>query len=251
MKWIVALGIIISLISSGHSLAQTDQSDEVEKLLAGIESTSQTHRINAAKTISISGLQDHGLYEKIAEIIKAGYKLPYERDHAEEMAWMCKALAASGDPKYRQLLDEVSQNSPSSKVRRHAKQSAKLIEQYAERNKVLNKSDSWDEELTDEENRLVNMLRSDDVSLRRDAAKIIVGNVKTNEKVFPAVASTLKDMSETFRSDSLSVDTMAWLCKALAASGDSKYIADLEFVRNNTQSVKLRKYTAEAIKALK
>ncbi len=249
MKWIITLGVITSLIWSGSCFAQVDRSAELAKLLAGIESASRIQRVDAAKVVSRSGLQGDELYEKIAEIIEAGYKLPYEKDLADEMAWMCKALAASGDPKYRQLLAEVAQNSPSIKIKKYAKQSAELLDVYAERSKVLNKTDSWDEDLTAEENRLVNMLRSDDTALKRDAAKIIVRSA-VNGKVYSVVASALNEMSETYRNDNLSVDTMAWLCKALATSGDNSYVKDLEFVLENTKNSKLRKYAKNAIKDL-
>ena len=250
MKRIIVWGVLIGMLSS-PCWAQPDRSDEIMQLLAGIESVSQVQRVNAAKIISRSGLKDQELYQKVAEILRAGYAREHETDHTDEMAWMCKALAASGDLQYRALLEEVTQKSPSIKLQRYAKQSSEMIEQYAQRSKVLNTTDGWDDQLSAEENRLVNMLSSDDVALRRDAAKVIVRNAKTDEKVFVAVASTLKKMSEEFRSDSLSVDVMAWLCKALAASGDSRYLEDLEFVRNNTQNVKLRTYAEKAIKSIK
>lgn len=250
MGKIVVWGVLICLLTS-PCWAQSDRSDDVTQLLAGIESASQVQRVNAAKVISRSGLQDQKLYQKVAEILRAGYTQEYEKDHADEMAWMCKALAASGDLQYRVLLDEVGQKSPSVKLQRYAKQSSEMIEQYAQRSKVLNATDSWDDQLSAEENRLINMLTSEDVKLRRDAAKIIVRNVKTDEKVFVSASLTLKNMSEEVRSDSLSIDTMAWLCKALAASGDSSYLENLEFVHDKTQSLKLRKYAAKAIEVLK
>lgn len=249
MKRIIAWGILIGLLSS-PCWAQIDRSDEVAQLLAGIQSESQTQRINAAKIISRSGLQDEELYREIAEILRAGYSQEHEKNHADEMAWMCKALAASGDLKYRVLLDEVEQKSPSLKIQRYAKQSSEMIEKYAQRSKILNAEEKWDDQLSDEENRLINMLTSGNINLRRDAAKIIVRRVKTDAKVFAVVASTLKEMSEEFRSDNLYVDTMAWLCKALAASGETIYIEDLEFVKSNTQSIKLQKYSGISINTL-
>jgi hypothetical protein len=251
MKFIIVAGVLSGLLLSGPCLAQSDRSNEVQQLQAGIESISRVQRVNAAKIISRSGLQDQVLYQKISEILKKGYTRKYEKDLSDEMSWMCKALAASGDLQHKDLLNEIAQKAPSTKLQRYARQSSELIEQYAERSKVLNSADSWDDQLSGEENRLVNMLKSNDVTLKRDAAKIIVRNFKTDEKVFGAVASALKELSEKAKSDSVSIDTMAWLCKALAASGNNKYLEDLESVRAKTQSVKLQTYTAKAIKALK
>jgi hypothetical protein len=250
MRKFIALGIIVSLFLPGYGFAQPDSSGEIGRMIAGLESSSRKQRVNAAKVISRSGFQDQELYKKVAEIIENGYMLPYEKDRADEIAWMCKALAASGDISYRALLEEVAQNSPSVNIKRHARKSSESIEYYAERSKILNKSSNLDEGLTPEDNRLVNMLRSGDVTLQRDAAKTITRKLDIDDKVFAVVAETLKSMAETYRSDNFSIDTMAWLCKALGASGDKKYIDDLEDVRNNTQSGKLQKYARKAMKDL-
>jgi hypothetical protein len=218
MRTFIVLGIMVSLFFSGYSFSQIDSSGEVEKLVVGLESASRIQRVNAAKVISRSSFQDTKLYKKIAVIIENGYMLPYEKDRADEIAWMCKALAASGNTSYRELLNTVAQNSPSIKIKRYARTSSESIEYYSERSKILNKSNNFDEDLTSEENRLLNMLRSDDLTLKRDAAKIITRNMDKNDKVFIVVAETLKSMAETYQRSSLSVDTMSWLCKALSSS---------------------------------
>lgn len=253
MNRIVVLGVLLGLLLSGYGFAQSDRSEEVRRLMVGLESASRVQRINSAKIISRSGLQDQALYLTIADLLKAGYTREYEKDHADEMSWMCKALAASGEPQYRELLDEIVAKSPSLKLKRYAKQSSELIDHYAQRSKILNATDAWDEELSAEENRFVSMLKSDDIGLRRDAAKVIVRNLENDEKVFTAAASALSDMSKDLHSHSNNqyVDTMSWLCKALAASGDSKYIEVLEQVHGNTQNLKLRSYALKALNTLK
>lgn len=271
---IVVLVIFLGLLLPGYGFAQLDRSEEVSQLMAGLKSTSQVQRVNSAKVITRSGLQDQALYQKVADLLKTGYSQEYEKEHADEMSWLCKALAASGDSKYRELLDEVAANAPSVKVKRYAKESSELIDTYAQRIQVLNATDDWDDELNSEENRLVSMLRSDDVSLKRDASKIIVRNPNKDEKVFAAAAAALSDMSKDFYSDNrsvdvvdiynqhsfdttkgphlsrLQIDTMAWICKALAVSGDKRYIDLLEHVHDNTQSQKLSSYASKALKAL-
>jgi len=246
MKRIIMWGIVCSLLLA---TPETGRSTEIVQLQAGIESSLRAQRVNAAKIISRSGLQAPEIYAKIASLLKEGYPLPYEKDRTDEMAWLCKALAASGDTQYRQLLSEIASQAPSDKLRRYAKQSIELFEQYTRRKEILNTTENWDSSLSSEDNRLLNMMQSTDLKLRRDAAKTISRN-GVDSKVFAVVAKTLKTMAESFKSDSLSVDTMAWLCKALAASGDKSYVDEIEFVYNNTQSTKLRKYAKEAIKSL-
>lgn len=251
MKRIGVLLAVIYLLLSGSVFAQPGRSEEARKLIAGLESASQTQRINTAKVISRSGLTDQALYRKIADLLKAGYSRQYEKDHADEMSWLCKALAASGDLQYRELLDEVATKSPSLKLQRYARQSSELIDQYAQRSQILNATDAWDAELSAEENRLVSMLKSEDIGLRKDAAKTMVRALGTSEKVFAAAASALSGMSNAPLSAKSDVDTMAWLCKALAASGSDEYIELLEQVQDNTPNQKLRSYADKAINALK
>jgi hypothetical protein len=272
---IVVLVVCLGFLLPGYLFAQPDRNDEVSQLMAGLESASQVQRVTSAKVISRSGLQDQGLYVKVADLLSAGYMQKYEKEHADEMSWMCKALAASGDQQYRGLLDEVATKAPSIKVKKYAKESLNMLGTYAKKNKIMNSTEGDDQDLSAEQNRLINMLRSDDIGLRRDAAKGIVRNHENDKKVFNAAATALSDMSKDFHSgdksvdavdiynqnsfdapkgphlSSLQIDTMAWICKALAVSGDKEYIDLLEHVHDNSPSPKLKSYASKALKALK
>jgi hypothetical protein len=272
---IFVLVVCLGSLLPAYLFAQPDRSDEVSQLTEGLESASQVQRVNSAKVITRSGLQDQDLYVKVADLLRAGYMQKYEKEHADEMSWMCKALASSGDQQYRTLLDEVATKSPSTKVKKYAKESSRLIDTYAKKNAIMNSAEDGDQSLSAEQNRLINMLRSDDIGLRRDAAKGIVRNHENDEKVFNAAATALSDMSKDFHSDdksvdavdiynqhlfdtpngpllsSLQIDTMAWICKALAVSGDKKNIDLLEHVHDNSPSQKLRSYASKALNALK
>lgn len=248
---ILAVIVFLGVLLPGSGFAQQDRSAEISRLMKGLDSASPVQRVDSAKIISRSGLQDQVLYEKVAALLKAGYKQPYEKEHTDEMAWLCKALAASGDARYRPLLEEIAATASSPKLQRYASQSADLLETYAQRSQALNATESWDAELSDEENRILNMLNSDDINLKRDAAKKLTRKGTYNEKVFDAAAATLEQMFETFSNDSAYVDCMAWLCKALAASGNGKYAAVLEQVINGTSSAKLGSYASKALSSLR
>lgn len=246
MKAIVVLGVIWGLLLPVCGLAQPDRSEEIRQLVAGIESTSWARRVDTAKIISRSGIQDQVLYQKVADLLRTGYTREHEKNHTDEMAWMCKALAASGDPAYRELLDEIALNAPSKKLRKYAEQSSQLIDRHARRNQILSPTDEWDDDLSTTENKLISMLKSDDIDLRRDAAKTISRTYTVHKKVFSVTASTLTGMLNDFESTHLFVDTMAWLCKALASSHDAQYVEVLEKIIETTQNAKLRAYAIKA-----
>lgn len=251
MKRILLFVAFVGLTVATAGFAQQDRSEEVRKLKAGIESPSLAQRVNAAKIISRSGIQDQELYARIAAIIKDGYVREPEKNHTEEMSWMCKALAASGDPQYRELLEEVAKNAQSSKLRSYAEQSAELIDEYAQRSQIINATDYWDMELSQEENRLVNMLKSDNLRLQKDAAKTVVRKVGVHNKVFDVISESLQKMFNDFNTESEYVDTMAWMCNALAVSGDVKYIEILDRIIDNSEDSKLKRYASKARNALK
>jgi|GEM_PF-2328698 len=247
---IVCLGIVFTLLLSGLSFAQRDPGTDVASLMEALDSTSSGQRVKAAKIISRSGLSDEALYQKIAAMLKNNYAASTSSSHVDEMSWLCKALAASGDPGYRPLLDEIAGNAKSSKLQNYAKQSAGMINEYARRSEILNTQENWDDSLSTEDNRLVNMLKSQNINLRRDAAKVLVRNPGSDIKVYDAAADALKHMADNFRGDNLYVDTMAWLCKALAASGDRKFIGTLKQVKESTSNTKVQSFAGQALKAL-
>lgn len=247
---IVVLLTVFCLLLTGTGFAQSNRSAEVKLLLAGLDSPSSTRRIKVAKIVSRSGLTDPELYEKVAALLKAGYLAGTDSNHIDEMSWLCKALAASGDEQYRSLFKEIISKSQSVKLQRYARQSNALLEEYARRSQILNAKKNWDENLTPEENRLVAMLKSDNVGLKRDAAKMLVRRLQTDEKVFDVAAETLVKMAENAQSGSRYVDTMSWLCKSLAASGNAKFIETLEQIKAGTDNFKLQSYATKAIKAL-
>ena len=94
------------------------------------------------------------------------------------------------------------------------------------------------------------MLNSTNSELKRDAAKTVVRDSPVSEAVYDAAAAALTGMLEAGALDNLSVDTMAWLCKALGASGNAKYAAALEQVAG-AGNKKLSKFASAALQDLR
>ena len=249
-KHAIVFGILLSLFFAGTVSGQPDRGAEVDSLLRGSPPPVGSSGSIPPKSSAAQGLTDPRLYARLAALLKEGYAGAVDADPVDEMAWFCKALAASGDADYRPLLQEVAAHAPTDKLKHYAEQSNALIEDYAKRNQVLNATESWDASLSVEENRLLNMLASSDSNLKRDAAKLIVRRPRVDPKVFAAAAAALTGMAGDNPGDALDIDTMAWLCKALAASGDHTYVAPLQQVMEKTESQKLKDYAAKAMKAL-
>jgi hypothetical protein len=249
------LAIGISILFMMFSLAapifgQNDRSSEMSSLMSDLDSTSSMRRVSAAKIITRSGFNNQELYKKIAAMLKADYDKGSDSSHIDEMSWLCKALAASGDDQYTTLLNEIAALSPSTKLQRYAKESASGIDEYAKRQAILNSQKTWDNKLNNEENRLVNMLQSGDLPIIRDAAKTISRSHSMHQVVYDATEKQINTMIPEIGTSSLHSDTLAWLCKALSASGNAKYSKTLESVISNTSNSSLQNHARKALMAL-
>lgn len=96
----------------------------------------------------------------------------------------------------------------------------------------------------------VRMLRSNDIRSMKATAQKITKAGLSNRDVLDVVE---EELLKGFRSNTSSrhqIDTMAWFCKALGASGVSKYRSSLRVVTDTTSSRKLRRYCQQSLNKL-
>jgi hypothetical protein len=125
MLTVLALTFCLAIIFFNiPSLANSDQSADVDKYIQMLGSTSLKTRLDAAKFITRSGITDSKLYIIINEKLLTELNTKgRNRDHIDEMSWMCKTLASSGMAEYKQTLREIIENSSNMKLQKYAKQS--------------------------------------------------------------------------------------------------------------------------------
>lgn len=233
MRKLLSLAIVVALVFSlAAPLLAEDRSKEVEAFSVALGSNNIDARITALKKITRSGLTDIALFDSIkTRLLEVYGDSGLGAKQVDEAAWMCKALASSGIANYLDVLRLIQAEAPNRKIRNYAGQSYRLFESYAERNALLEMQTLETAGLPAEVGRLVKSLRAPDVILKRDAAKIITRSVSLEPKVFDVVNEELLIL---LRKEGVATkdeaDTMAWLCKALGASGDAKHKATLEEV---------------------
>ena len=88
---------------------------------------------------------------------------------------------------------------------------------------------------------LKNMLKSDLMKVKKKAAQIITRRAYTDQDLYEVVNEELLKGYPT--ASDKSIDTMAWLCKALGTSGNEKYKETLQKVKNS-DNPKLAKFAA-------
>lgn len=232
------------------ALAYSNPSADVDKYIQMIGSTSFKTRLDAAKLITRSGITDSRLYNIINEKLLTELNTKgLNRDHIDEMSWMCKALAASGSTDYIPTLEKIIQTANSDKLKRYAKQSLSLIPEYAERNRILNDTTGIDPTLSSEINKYIKMLKSDNITLQRDASKSIYRGQFSEKKLFDVLSDELlkgyKQVSSKDRNNH--IDAMSWMCKALSSSGMVEYKQTLNQVIENSSSAKLKRYAKQSL----
>jgi len=241
------LTIIFS--NSFPAIAGTDRSAEINKYIEMLGSASLKARIDAAKLISRSGLTDPGLFSIINENLLNGYNTnSLDKDHIDEMSWMCKALASSGSEDYSSTLEKIIQTATSQKLKKYAKQSLALLSEYAQRNKLLNDTTNNDPNLSLEVNKYINMLKSDSITLQKDAAKSIYRGQFSEKPLFDVLNDELlKGYKTASLNDRNRLDTLAWMCKALSSSGMVEYKQTLKEIIENSSNEKLKKYARQSL----
>lgn len=239
--------VTLALALAAGALAAPDRGAEVREFAEALRSGNVTTRITALKKITNSGLDDRGLFDGIRATLLDTYRVDPTNDKGvDEVSWMCKALASSGLAEYKDALARVAAEAPSEKVRSYAQQSVGLVESYAERNALLAKQSAETAGLDPEVARLVNMLRAADLRLKKDAAKVITRSNLREPRLYDVVSAEL--LAGAARNED--ADTLAWLCKALAASGDARHRPALEQVYRGAGDEKLRKYAKQSLDTL-
>ena len=98
--------------------------------------------------------------------------------------------------------------------------------------------------------RLLKLLTAKDLKSKRTAAKLITRKPGRDPILYERVNKELLKGYQSAR-DKLEVDTMAWLCKALASSKKHKYYETIDTVARKAKNRKLKKYAKKSLQQLK
>ena len=185
---------------------------------------------------------------RLFDVVEARLKENVESSSKEGMdltGWLIKALSYSGNPKYLPTLENIAQTSSLRKVKGYAKKGIDRLHKYEQWNPELRKGVTASTDKEAEFQRVRNMLKSDNYELLRMGAKRVAYRYRDNSELLALVQKRLLGEYQSDLRDKVSLDTMIWLCKALAESGNSKYKSILDQVANGTDNRKLAKRAAK------
>jgi hypothetical protein len=198
------------------------ENSDVQQYLNRLTSSKIEVKILAAKEITTSGITDPELFDKIEKQLLLNYtRKDLGINELDLLAWYCKDLASSGLKDYSTTLTLVVANSPSNKLRNHARQSLKSLSMHSE---TLVKTQNLNVPNLNEQNaNLLRMLKSGDIKLKTNAAKMVTRSVSIDKLIYDEIESQLLSEYKSTKNDRHFIDLMSWYCKALSSSGQNRY----------------------------
>ncbi len=243
----IILAFFIGLVWANLSWAEANHSEnELQEFIKIYEDRSTSVPKRIIDKLEFSGISDAKLYD----IIEKRLLDEYQSGNAEDVSWLAKTLAYSGQEKYKKTLTQVLDTVRNPKVQKHVRKALERLPLYRVWNVDIKKDT---EELSGDvlyRKRTINMVNSGNSHLTMIGAKRIWFHHPT-DKLFVSAAkdkllSSLK-VSELSRRD---VDALGWLCKVLGKSGDSQYRAVLLEISRSASNRRVRNYAKKYARLL-
>lgn len=218
--------------------------EDVERYIAIFRGNPMFHA-SAAESLAWMGLSDTRLYDLIEERLRTDYPVPREiKTERARIAWYIRALGFSGQEKYAPTLQTFLQDRDYVGYARHA---LKDLADYRNWNPVIANRSSFDPKLSDQANRIINMLRASDFRLKEVGAK----RVYFERPGEPAVLDTLANelLSAYPGADASNNDEIAWMVKALGATRNEKYRPVVQEVADKAMDAKIARHARSSLDA--
>ncbi len=233
--------LFMSIALTFAGLAQAVVPETPEEFVKVFQAGSQLEQEKAAQALEWAGLSSPQLFDLIeADLLKV---LPQAKDKVtiNYVAHLTKGLSYSGNEKYRATIEKIIADAPNSKVKKYAKLSLPKLAEYARLNALI-APQSWPTEAHPSLNqRLANMLKSNDTELIRLAAKRMHYTLSYPPELLALLNTTIEqNYQQPLEGERL--DAIAWACRALAGSRTPEYKATIEKVAAGADTKKLRSY---------
>ena len=196
---------------------------------------------SAASTLQWSGLSDERLFDQIQENLEELTNKGVSNKTTDYASWMLKALGFSGNEKYREFIAMYQTKTYSSKIHKYARQSLTLIDKYKDLNPIINDKSNFNANESLIDNRLHNMIISDQYELKRMAAKRIHYDHKYTPYLLNSLSQQIQNNYKNIADDRLVIDANAWMLKALAGSNNIEYKTLVTEVSKNSNNGKLKR----------
>jgi hypothetical protein len=253
-----ALAALLLAASAAAAAAEgDDRSAEIQSILTALRGPDQAERTRACRSLGYSGLTDPVLFDFIEQKVLADFAevpqdgSPRDRELEQEISWCVKALAFSGNARYRPTLERLSESL--GRIRDHALTALEWLPDFEHWNRAINSPANHKPGQAWAVTRALNMLKSSDVVLQKEGLKAI--KELNGPDPAPLYDEVERQLLEEFadccaRDDAKREDLLAWYAKALGESGRPKYRPTLVRVANEARTPKMRRHADKALTAL-
>ncbi len=237
------LTLLLITYSSFTLAIPDDIKIETESIIKSFQTGDFKTQKSIAQRLEWLGISDIRLFDAIEKKVLAEYAQYDDNENNDRhgidyISWLAKALAFSGQKKYTPTLSEVSNNSSSTKIVKYADISIKLLPKYTHWNNIIVNKDNWNSELSKDINRFSSMLTSNEPHLILLASK----RIHYQRLHDPRLLNILeKEILSRYKNErSISEDTLTWMTKALAGSGNTNYRKTIDIVSEDAESSYVR-----------
>lgn len=226
----------------------SSNNEETQKYLDIFSNGEWSEQLKACNELQWIGFTDTQVFDVIESDLIAGHINARSKEALDKMSWYSKVLGISGNEKYRATLEQVAQSNAHKKVKKYANEGLDNINKYKKWNPIIRDQSNINPEKSALINGFSNMIRSDDWELKRIAAKRIFFDKITDAYLLRIVEEDIKKHYKDNISGRVEIDSLAWLTKAVASSGNLNYEAIVTEVANNASNRKVKNYAKKYLR---
>ncbi|TCS36247.1 hypothetical protein EDC30_10764 [Paucimonas lemoignei] len=217
--------------------------EDVARYIQIFNSDTHAHQ-EAVESLAWMGLSDTRLFDVIERRVKdEADRFRNNKDEKNRVARYIRALGFSGQSKYEPTIRQYLADRT---YERYAKTALEDMDDYRKWNPIISNRASFDPRYSDDVNRVMNMLKSDDPLLKRVAAKRIYF-AHQDDVLLELLAKDLKAAYP--KADTTYSDATSWMVKALGNAKNPKYRPLIQEIAGNSRDSKVASYAKKALES--
>lgn len=189
-----------------------------------------------------SGIQDHLVYDPVRDHMLERYRFVFADESADQVVALSKILALSGMDQYRADLEAIGGH--------RSIVALETLALQAHRNTVLTAGLLEAPKGRLDQRRTQNMLQSGDPEMIGVAAQRVYREYTSDSEIMASVNASLLKNYNLGMKNAVYHQSVRWLIKALAQSGDTKYRSTLEEVSEKAKSRRIARYAKKNLQKL-
>lgn len=254
---LLSLCVNLPSVADDHTpILENYLNTEADKLADSLLNTDSKKQLKATLTsIKLAANPSDRLFQPVADKLQEMAKVRDSKitsNTKKKLEFYAEALAISGQDKYIETLQMLSNEAASRKLQKAALKAIGPAESFKAKNQLI--ADGLSNLAEEDVNRHsvstirfsihLNSNNFDDIWM---AAKEIFINHNQNDQLSDLVLEKLLDGYNNNIQYGTHVDSMAYMIKILQRNGNSKYIPELEKIRDSAISNKIKKYATKSL----